>query len=69
MSTCTSWIPEIGRHIRLRDYLRQNPKEASAYDALKRELAARFGGDTQSYCDAKSDFCTRIEQLALAAGL
>jgi GrpB-like predicted nucleotidyltransferase (UPF0157 family) len=61
--------PEVGRHIRFRDYLRQNPKEASAYEVLKRELAARFGGDTRSYCDAKSEFCTRIEQLALAAGL
>jgi GrpB-like predicted nucleotidyltransferase (UPF0157 family) len=60
---------EVGRHIRFRDYLRHHPKEASAYEALKHKLAARFGGDTRSYCDAKSEFCTRIEQLALAAGL
>jgi GrpB-like predicted nucleotidyltransferase (UPF0157 family) len=32
--------PEVGRHIRFRDYLRQHPKEASAYEALKRNLAA-----------------------------
>ncbi len=61
--------PEVGRHTRFRDYLRQHPAEASAYEALKRELAALFGGDTRSYCDAKSEFCMRIEQLALAAGL
>jgi GrpB-like predicted nucleotidyltransferase (UPF0157 family) len=61
--------PEVGRHIRFRDYLREHPREAAAYQALKRKLAARFGSDTRSYCDAKSEFCARIEQLALAARL
>jgi GrpB-like predicted nucleotidyltransferase (UPF0157 family) len=61
--------PEVGRHIRFRDYLRQHPDQAFAYEALKRELAARFGSDTRAYSAAKSEFCARIEQLALDAGL
>ena len=61
--------PEVGRHIRFRDYLRQHPEDAAAYEALKRELAARFKSDTRAYSDAKSEFCARIEQLARAAGL
>jgi GrpB-like predicted nucleotidyltransferase (UPF0157 family) len=61
--------PEVGRHIRFRDYLRRHPEQASAYEALKRELVARCGGDTRAYCDAKSEFCARIDRLALDAGL
>jgi GrpB-like predicted nucleotidyltransferase (UPF0157 family) len=61
--------PEVGRHIRFRDYLRQHPAQAFAYEALKRELAARFGSDTRAYSDAKSEFCARIEQLAREAGM
>jgi hypothetical protein len=59
--------PEVGRHIRFRDYLRQHPEQASAYEALKRELAARFGSDNRAYSDAKSEFCARIDRLALDA--
>jgi GrpB-like predicted nucleotidyltransferase (UPF0157 family) len=59
--------PEVGRHVRFRDYLRQHPDEASAYEALKRALATRFGSDRRAYSDAKSEFCARIEQLARAA--
>jgi GrpB-like predicted nucleotidyltransferase (UPF0157 family) len=67
--TCTSRITRKSGATRFRDYLRQHPAETSSYEALKRELAALFGGDTRSYCDAKSEFCMRTEQLALAAGL
>jgi GrpB-like predicted nucleotidyltransferase (UPF0157 family) len=41
--------PEVGRHARFRDYLRPHPREACAYEVLKRELAALFGGDTGAY--------------------
>lgn len=59
--------PEIGRHLRFRDYLRAHPEEASAYEVLKRNLAARFVNDTVAYADAKSDFCARIDRLALGS--
>jgi GrpB-like predicted nucleotidyltransferase (UPF0157 family) len=58
--------PEIGRHLRFRDFLRTHPDEARAYEALKRELAARFIDDVGAYSDAKDDFCNRIDRLALA---
>jgi GrpB-like predicted nucleotidyltransferase (UPF0157 family) len=61
--------PEVGRHIRFRDYMRQHPEEGSAYEVLKRDLAARFGGDTRAYSAAKTEFCARIDQLALDAGM
>ena len=57
--------PEIGRHLRFRDYLRAHADEMRAYEALKRELAARFVDDVQAYADAKDHFCTRIDGLAL----
>lgn len=59
--------PEIGRHLRFRDYLRAHPDEARAYESLKRALAARFVTDTRGYADAKDEFCARIDRLALAA--
>ncbi len=57
--------PEIGRHLRFRDYLIAHPDELRAYEALKRELAARFVDDVGAYADAKDDFCHRIDRLAL----
>ena len=44
------------RHLLFRDYLRENPHEAAAYDRLKRELAARFGTDVEGYTEAKREF-------------
>jgi GrpB-like predicted nucleotidyltransferase (UPF0157 family) len=61
--------PEVGRHVRFRDYLRLHPSDARAYESLKRELAARFNTDTRAYSEAKTEFCARIERLALKAGL
>ncbi len=61
------WVenhPDYKRHLRFRDYLRSHPEEASAYEALKRELAGRFVSDTLSYSQAKNEFCLRIDALA-----
>jgi GrpB-like predicted nucleotidyltransferase (UPF0157 family) len=59
--------PEVGRDLRFRDYLRAHRDEARAYEALKRQLAARFGSNTLLYCEAKQEFCERIKRLASAA--
>ena len=59
--------PAVSRGIRFRHYLRSHPNEARAYEALKRELAARFVTDTLSYSNAKTDFCERIDRLAFAS--
>jgi len=39
-----------------RDYLRAHVDAAARYEAVKRDLAARFGHDRHAYTDAKGDF-------------
>ncbi len=39
-----------------RDYLRTHPGEARKYEALKRELAAKFPYDRKAYTDSKTAF-------------
>ena len=56
------------RHLAFRDYLRANPETAEEYAALKRRLAAEYGSDRVGYTEAKTDFITRIESLALTEG-
>jgi GrpB-like predicted nucleotidyltransferase (UPF0157 family) len=46
--------PEVERHIRFRDRLRQDPEARSAYEALKRKLAKRDWADMNEYADAKA---------------
>jgi GrpB-like predicted nucleotidyltransferase (UPF0157 family) len=56
--------PEVGRHLRFRDYLRSDPDQAAAYADLKLRLAARFADDPQAYAAAKDEVCARIDRLA-----
>lgn len=49
-----------------RDRLRSHPEVACAYAVLKRELAARFGDDRETYTSAKTAFITRETALARA---
>ena len=53
------------RHIAFRDYLRRHPEACAEYAALKRRLAAEFGSDREGYTEAKTEFITRIERVAL----
>lgn len=55
------------RHLLFRDWLRDHPEDASAYERLKRELADRHRRDIFTYVDAKSDFIRAIEARALAS--
>ncbi len=54
------------RHLAFRDHLRAHPDVAGEYAALKRRLAAEYGPDREGYTEAKTEFITRIESLALA---
>ena len=53
--------------VAFRDHLRSHPEVAAEYAALKRELAARLGGDREAYTEAKTEFILRITAEALAA--
>jgi putative glutamine amidotransferase len=54
------------RHLAFRDWLRAHPDDARAYEALKRDLAARHPNDIASYVEGKSEFVAGIEAQALA---
>ena len=52
------------RHLAFRDWLRDNPEDAAAYERLKRDLAKRHPRDTYSYNDAKTAFIQEVETRA-----
>jgi GrpB-like predicted nucleotidyltransferase (UPF0157 family) len=58
--------PEIGRHLRFRDWLRANPADRELYERVKRQLASRHWTYVQQYADAKTEVIAaimgRIEQ-------
>jgi GrpB-like predicted nucleotidyltransferase (UPF0157 family) len=56
--------PHIQRHLDFRDYLRAFPADATAYAALKRDLAVRCGNDSRAYTEGKTEFVRSIEQRA-----
>jgi len=64
---------EERRTLAFRDYLREHPKVARAYEGLKRKLARQYNAPTsaarQAYVDGKTEFVTRVTQRALADGL
>jgi GrpB-like predicted nucleotidyltransferase (UPF0157 family) len=43
-----------------RDHLRANPDEAERYEALKKDLAARYPTDRDRYTDAKSEYIADV---------
>jgi GrpB-like predicted nucleotidyltransferase (UPF0157 family) len=53
---CVRGATELRNHLRFRNYLRASPETASAYAALKRRLAAEYGGDRNGYSLAKTEF-------------
>jgi GrpB-like predicted nucleotidyltransferase (UPF0157 family) len=52
------------KQIVFRDYLRAHPDSMKAYEALKRELAARHSDNVELYAFAKSDFVQEILRRA-----
>ncbi|HKG95781.1 MAG TPA: GrpB family protein [Gemmatimonadaceae bacterium] len=51
-------------HLAFRDYLRAHPEAAAAYEALKRELAARHADDRGAYSEAKAPFIRGVVAAA-----
>lgn len=54
------------RHLLFRDYLRANAGARERYQALKVDLADRFGHDRGAYQDGKNDLIAELDRLALA---
>ena len=52
------------RHLAFRDWLRNHPEDAAAYERLKRELAQRHPRDLLGYTDGKTAFIREIEARA-----
>jgi GrpB-like predicted nucleotidyltransferase (UPF0157 family) len=59
---CPSDSEELRAQLAFRDRLRNEPVLASEYEALKRDLAARFREDRMGYTDAKTDFVVAASQ-------
>ena len=51
-------------HVAFRDYLREHQDEAQRYEALKRDLAARFPEDREGYTDGKTEYVYGVMQKA-----
>jgi GrpB-like predicted nucleotidyltransferase (UPF0157 family) len=56
----------IERHLAFRDYMIQHPEDAEKYARLKKELAAKFPLDIDSYITGKDKFVEEMEARAIA---
>ena len=57
--------PDVTRHLRFRDRLRQSPEDRQADEQLKRQLATRDWADMNEYAEAKGPL---IEAILARAG-
>lgn len=53
-------------HLALRDYLRAHDEWRDRYEALKRELAAKYPTDVETYAEAKTEFVKQVVALHAA---
>lgn len=69
---CSVGGAEERRHLAFRDYLRDHPELAAAYESEKRALARRHHAASResrnAYSEAKSDFILPVIRRALADG-
>jgi GrpB-like predicted nucleotidyltransferase (UPF0157 family) len=56
---------EWRNHLAFRDHLRAHDEVRDAYEALKRELAARYPDDRTRYTESKSEFIRDVIRTAL----
>ncbi len=53
--------PEIGRHVKFRDWMIAHADDREAYGHLKKALAIKFPQDILSYCMGKDEFVADID--------
>lgn len=56
--------PQIGRHLRFRDYMISHPEDAQQYSKLKQELANKYYDNIQGYMEGKDGFIKAIDMKA-----
>lgn len=55
---------DIERHLKFRNWMRNNPKDRDAYATLKKDLAKHYPNDMTSYCLGKDEFIGNIDEKA-----
>lgn len=65
LHVCAAASEDELRHLALRDFLRANPEEAAAYEAVKRWVAGCHPRDRLAYIDGKSAHIGALENRAL----
>ena len=61
---CPAGNLALANHLAVRDRLRADPAIASAYGALKQQLAARFADDVDRYVAGKTAFILDVLRQA-----
>lgn len=61
--------PEIERHLKFRDWMKNHPKDRDAYARLKQNLARKYSDDINAYCLGKDEFIASIDKKAGFNGL
>lgn len=61
--------PEVGRHLRFRNYLRAHPEKTKQYSELKYDLSTKNSTDIERYILGKEKFIKEIDFLAVSKGL
>ena len=57
---CRKGCLSLQNHLNLRNYLRTHPESVEEYSLLKKDLAARFPSDIDSYISGKTAFISKI---------
>ncbi|KTC72542.1 glutamate rich protein GrpB [Legionella birminghamensis] len=61
--------PEIERHLKFRDWMRDHSEDREAYALLKQGLAHKYPDDIDAYCLGKDEFITSIDKKTGFNGL
>jgi GNAT superfamily N-acetyltransferase len=61
--------PEIERHLKFREWMKNHPEDREAYAHLKQDLAQQYPDDINAYCLGKDEFIASIDKKTGFNGL